>query len=56
MASIPEILQAELKMLVEVRFDRLPKLRLVVFKADYEIATAVDDVAQSLSDSPWRRW
>src|SRR3954466_11598719 len=46
MASILEILQITLEMFLEMSFDRLPELRLVVLKADDEIATAVDDVAR----------
>src|SRR3954451_6135333 len=48
MASILEILPITLEMFLEVSFDRLPELRLVVLEADDEIATAVDDVARDL--------
>ena len=48
MASIFEFLQVELKKFLEVRFDRLPELRLVVLKADHEVATTLDDLARDL--------
>jgi hypothetical protein len=46
MAPILEIFQVKLEMVLEVRFDSLFKVRLVVLDADHEIATTLDDVAR----------
>ena len=48
MAPILEILQVKLEMFLEVSFDCLPELRLVVLEADHEIATAIDNVTRDL--------
>ena len=47
-AAILEILQVALEVFLEVSFDRLSERRLVVFEADHEIATALDDVVRDL--------
>jgi hypothetical protein len=47
-APILEILQVKLEIFVEIRFDSLFELRLVVLNANHEIAIPFDDVMSAL--------
>jgi hypothetical protein len=48
MAARLEILPVKLEMLLNAGFDCLTELWLVVFEADHEIATAIDDITSDL--------